>query len=103
MTMGMGERSQTSVKKSTMATLVMDQWNTLGTSTRAKSAPFLAPSAAWSRMSRVQPARQPTVMARSSRPFAAAICFVFLHRRPRSGRLSEHDSPLEPARTTRVH
>lgn len=44
--MGMGERSDTSVKKSTMAGLVMDQWNTLGTRTSAKSAPLRWPSVA---------------------------------------------------------
>lgn len=98
----MGERSDTSVKKSTMAGLVMDQWNTLGTRTSAKSAPLRWPSVAWSRMSRVLPARQPTVTARSGRLFASAISRVFLTSWPRSERLRVADSPLEPATTTIV-
>lgn len=101
--MGIGERSPTSSKKSTMAFLVIDQWNVLGTNTRAKSAPFLCPVIVCSRMSLVLPPKQPTVMGRFGFPFAFAASRVLLTNSPFSAKVSAHDSPLEPATTTIIN
>lgn len=103
MIMGIGERSPISWKKSTMAFLVIDQWNVLGTSTRAKSAPFLCPVTVCSRMLLVLPPKQPTVMGRLGFPFAFATSRVLLTNSPFSAKVSAHDSPLEPATTTMIN